>query len=410
MLDLDTWQEIFETIRKNKLRTFLTGFSVCWGIFMLIVLLGSGQGLANGIEYQFRDDAINSIWIFSGQTSVPHKGLAPGRQIQFENADHDELSTRIDGVEHSTSRFYIPGAVSVRRGKEFGDFDVRCVHPGHRWVENTIVTQGRYLNDLDLGEYRKTAVIGERVRRALFGTEPAIGGQIEINGIAFKVVGVFTDEGGESEQEKIYLPITTAQRAFGGRNDVAQIMLTSGEADLEKTQAMAAEVKRRLARRHRFSEDDSRAVFVRNITESFQRFLQLMTGIRAFIWVIGIGTILAGVVGVSNIMMIAVRERTKEIGVRKAFGATPASIVGMILQESLFITAVAGYIGLVLGVFTLEFVGSKITGGEFFRSPEVDLRIAIWATLVLVAAGTLAGLVPARRAASIRPIEALRDE
>jgi putative ABC transport system permease protein len=410
MLDLDKWQEIFETVRKNKLRTLLTGFSVAWGIFMLIVLLGSGQGLRNGIAYQFRDDAINSLWIYPGQTSVPYRGLQPGRSVQFTNEDHDELSGAINGVEHSTSRFYISGSVNVRRGRETGAFSVRCVHPGHRYVENTILTEGRFINERDVDEYRKSAVIGTRVKAALFGEADAIGEYIEVNGVAFRVVGVFTDEGGEGEQEQVYLPISTAQRAFGGANRVAQIMLTTEDANLERSQAMVGEVTKRLARRHAFAPDDPRAVFINNNTENFQRFVQLMAGIRAFIWVIGLGTILAGVVGVSNIMMITVRERTKEIGVRKALGATPGSIIGLILQESIFITAVAGYVGLVLGVFTLELVAANIQGADFFRNPEVNLPVAIWATVVLVVAGTLAGLVPARRAAAIRPIEALRDE
>lgn len=410
MLSLDTWQEILDTVRKNKLRTFLTGFSVAWGIFMLIVLLGSGEGLRNGVAYQFRDDAINSIWIFSGQTSVAYKGLQPGRQVQFTNGDHDELAGAIHGVADSTARFYIPGSVTVTRGKEFGNFSVRCVHPGHQAVENTILVDGRFINRRDLDEFRKTAAIGTRVASALFGEGSPIGEYIHVNGVAFKVVGVFTDEGGEGEQEQIYLPITTAQRAFGGSNTVAQIMLSTGDEDLASTQTMAEEVTRRLARRHSFSEDDPRAVFVANRTEQFQQFVGLMRAIRMFIWLIGIGTILAGVVGVSNIMMIAVRERTKEIGVRKALGATPWSIVMLILQESVLITGVAGYFGLVLGVFLLEVVSANLPSSEFFRNPAVDLRVAVTATVVLVVAGTLAGLVPARRAAAIRPIAALREE
>ena len=409
MFDLDKWQEILETIRKNRLRTFLTGFSVAWGIFMLIVLLGSGEGLGHGVENAFRDDAINSIWIFAGQTSRPYAGLQPGRRIQLSNGDYDEVKNRVEGVEHITSRFYISGNLTVTYGKEHGNFDVRCVHPDHRFLENTIVTEGRFLNELDLRERRKTAAIGEAVKQALFKGTPAIGRSIEINGIAFKVVGVFRDEGGQGEMEKIYLPISTAQRTFNGADRVAQMMLTTGELPLPATAGMAEDIKSRLAQRHDFSVDDERAVFVNNNNEEFARYKNVIAAIRAFVWVIGIGTILAGVVGVSNIMMITVRERTKEIGVRKALGATPGSIVGLILQESVLITSVAGYVGLVLGVATLEFVGPMLAS-DYFRNPEVDLRIAIYATLLLIVAGTLAGLIPARRAAAIRPIEALRDE
>lgn len=410
MLDLDSWQEILDTIRKNKLRTVLTGFSVAWGIFMLIVLLGSGNGLGHGIEYQFRDDALNTVWISSGQTSVPYKGLQPGRTIQFRNGDYAEIRRTIDGVEHMTGRFWIRGNLTIRHGKETGNFDVRCVHPGHQYVEKTIVVRGRYLNDLDLREFRKVAVIGSLVERDLFRERDSIGESIEVNGIAFKVVGVFEDEGGENEMQKIYLPISTAQRTFAGGDAIGQMMFTTGEATLDEGNRMADEVRSLLSTRHTIAPDDRRALFVRNNYEAFVRFLGVMNGIRLFVWVIGIGTILAGVVGVSNIMLIAVRERTREIGIRKALGATPRSIVALVLQESIFITGIAGYFGLVLGVFVLEAASKGITGAEMFRNPEVDLGIAVAATVLLVVAGAVAGFIPARRAAAIRPIEALRDE
>ena len=409
MFDLDKWQEILDTIRKNRLRTFLTGFSVAWGIFMLVILLGSGQGLSNGIRYQFRDDATNSIWIRPGQTSVPYKGLQPGREVQFTNEDFSELATAVKGVEHITSRYYLSSTATVTYGDETGTFDVRAVHPDHRYLENTIVAQGRFLNRYDVERYRKSAAIGQKVKQALFKDRPAVGQYIEINGVAFRVVGVFEDLGAESEREKIYIPVSTAQRAFNGGNRVHQIMLTTGTAGLEQTEAMSQEIKRRLAQRHSFSMEDRRAVFVNNINEEFARVMSLMSGIRAFVWLVGLGTILAGVVGVSNIMMIVVRERTKEIGVRKALGATPWSIVSLILQESVFITGVAGYVGLVLGVAVLE-LGARQLDADFFKNPEVDLSVALWATLLLVVAGTTAGLFPAIKAAAVRPIEALRDE
>jgi putative ABC transport system permease protein len=411
MFDLDTWQEILDTIKANKLRSFLTAFSVAWGIFMLIVLLGSGQGLANGIEYQFRDDAINSIWVFPGQTSLPYKGLAPGRRLQLTNDDRNEIRTGVGGVDHITSRFYISGNLTVRYKNETTTFDVRCVHPDHLFVEKTIITAGRFLDQLDLSEYRKVAVIGVRVKNALFKQEPALGKNIEINGVAFRVVGLFTDEGGENEQEKIYLPITTAQRAFGGANRVNMIMMTTGDTPLEQTELMSKDVKRRIAARHTFSPDDPRAVFVNNNNEEFQRFKSLMAAIRMFVWIVGIGTILAGVVGVSNIMMITVRERTREIGVRKALGATPWSVVALVLQESILITAVAGYFGLVLGIAVLEIAAKNLpAGSEYFRNPEVNLGVAVEATVLLIVAGLAAGFVPARRAAAVRPVDALRNE
>jgi putative ABC transport system permease protein len=254
------------------------------------------------------------------------------------------------------------------------------------------------------------AVIGVRVRDALFKKDPPLGKNIEINGVAFRVVGLFTDDGGENEQEKIYLPITTAQRAFGGANKVAMIMMTTGDAPEADTESAAKDVHRRIAARHAFSTEDPRALFVNNNNEEFQRFTNLMTGIRIFVWIVGIGTILAGVVGVSNIMMITVRERTREIGVRKALGATPFSVVSLVLQESILITSVAGYFGLVLGIAVLELAATHLPGSDFFRNPEVDLTVAIEATLLLIVAGLAAGFVPARRAALIRPVDALRNE
>src|SRR5262245_39456650 len=207
MLDLDTWQEILDTVRKNKLRTLLTGFSVAWGILMLVVLLGSGQGLSHGVEYGFRDDATNSIWVRSGQTSLPYRGLRPGRNVQFTNDDHADMAS-IEGVDHITSRFFIRGNLTVAYGSETSSYNVRSVHPDHQFLEKTIVTEGRYINDLDIRECRKVAVIGERVKQQLFKGKRAMGEYIEVNGIPFRVVGVFTDEGGEGELEVIYLPIS----------------------------------------------------------------------------------------------------------------------------------------------------------------------------------------------------------
>jgi len=410
MFDLDKWQEIFASIRQNKLRTLLTGFSVAWGILMLVVLLGSGVGLSNGAEYQFRDDAMNSIWVRAGETSLPYKGLQPGRSVRFTNADHAAVKTDIAGVEHITSRFYPRGQLRVAYGKETSSFDIRSVHPGHQYLEKTIMLEGRFLNDFDISGFRKVMVIGEEVQRQLFGQRRAMGEYVKINNIPFRVVGVFTDEGGVGEQEKIYLPISTSQRVFNGADRVGMFMFTTGEAELAESDAMAEAVNALLAQRHRFDPEDPQAVNVTNINRFFQRFVNLMSGIRIFIWIVGIGTILAGVVGVSNIMMIVVKERTQEIGVRKALGATPGSIVGLILLESVFITAVAGYLGLVAGVALLEIGGAVLPESDFFVDPHVDLALALSATVLLVLAGSLAGLFPALRAARVKPVEALKDE
>ncbi len=413
MFDIDKWQEILTTLRQNGLRTFLTAFSVAWGIWMLIVLLGAGNGLSNGMEYTFRDDAINSIWIFPGTTTLPYRGTQPGRYIQLTNTDID-LIGRAPGVEKISGRFFIGGSVTVSHEGEYGNFGIRCVHPDYRYIEKIIPLRGRFLNEKDNQEFRKVVAIGERVADALFlGGQDPVGAYLKINNIPFKVIGVFTDDGGEGEQEIIYLPIATAQRTFNGQNRINQMMVMVGDATLEESEAIAASIRRKLSSSHTFDLNDPSAMRVRNNVANFERFLRVMGAIEAFVWVIGLMTILAGVIGVSNIMIIVVQERTKEIGVRKALGAKPATVVGMVLQESIFLTGVAGFIGMMLGVLTLEgfnLLAGTSGGIDFFKRPEVDITIAIQALLILVVAGTLAGLAPALRAARIRPIEALRDE
>lgn len=406
----DTWQEIWDTMRSNKLRSVLTGFSVAWGIFMLIVLLGSGTGLQHGVEYQFRDDAVNSIWVRSGQTSRPYKGLQPGRQIRYRNADYDEVVSRVEGVEYSSARFWVFGNQQVNYGKEWGSFSIRAVHPGHAVLERTRVLRGRFVNELDVRDHRKVAVIGELIREALFGDGEAIGKEIRISGIAFLVVGVFDDDGNDREREMIYLPVSTAQRTFGGGDRIQQILYTTGDATLAQSEAMVDSTRTILAENHTYDPEDPRAAFIHNNVEEFQKMVSMMNGIRVFVWIVGIGTLLAGVVGVSNIMLVAVRERTREIGVRKALGATPGSIVRLVLQEAVLITAIAGYVGLVLGVAVLEAMGYALRGVEMIQQPQVDLGVAVSATVLLVVAGAIAGFFPARRAAAIRPIEALREE
>ncbi|MDX2250172.1 MAG: ABC transporter permease [Bacteroidia bacterium] len=411
MFDLDKWQEIFATIAKNKLRTFLTAFSVAWGIFMLVILLGAGNGLQNGVTNMFKDDAINSIWISSGTTSLPHKGLQPGRRVQFTNEDYDAIRTQVEGIDHISARFHIRSSVMVNYKDEFGAFSIRCIHPDSKYLEKTLIVEGRYINDIDIAEYRKVVAIGIRVKDALFAHEPAIGKYINLNGIAFKVVGVFEDEGNEGETETMYIPITTAQRIFNGANNINQLMVTVGDADLEESMKISAQINQTLSKRNNYSTEDPKAVSIHNSIERFQNIMGVLGGIQAFIWVIGIGTILAGVVGVGNIMMIVVKERTKEIGIRKAIGATPGSILSLIIQESVFITSMAGYLGLMLGVGLLALVASVVPPDTpMFSNPEINLGVALQATILLVVAGTMAGLVPAIKAARIRPIEALRDE
>ncbi len=413
MFDIDKWQEIFATIQKNKLRTFLTAFSVAWGIFMMIVLLGFGEGLTNGVKYQFRDDAVNSIWISSGTMSLPYKGLLPGRRVQFTNEDFDWIS-RTSGTENVSARNWVGGDFVVSYKGEYGKFDIRAVNPDYQFIENINMVEGHFMNAYDQQQRRKTAVIGRKVEEALFKGKNPIGEIININNINFQVVGIFEDIGGEGENEIIYIPLSTAQIAFNSVNKINQLMFTVGDATVEESKVLADKMQAEMARRHQFDPSDERAVFVRNNYEHFNRFLKITQAITSFVWVIGLMTIIAGVVGVSNIMMIVVKERTREFGIRKALGATPMSIVGLILQESIFITSAAGYTGLVLGVLLLDVVGKAVAANApdftYFLNPRVDLSVALSAVLILVVAGAVAGLAPSLRAANIRPIEALRDE
>lgn len=407
MFDIDKWNEILETLSKNKLRTFLTGFSVFWGIFMLVILLGAGNGLKNGINNEFNDDAVNSIWIRAGVTNVAYKGLKPGRRIELKNADFDQTQA-MNGAEFASARYNIWNA-NVNYGSEGGSFHIRSVHPDHQFIENTIISRGRYINPMDLSDVRKVAVIGRGVVDQVYKDIDPMGTYINLNGIPFKVVGIFRDEGNEREEQYVYVPITTGQRVFSGQDRVNNIMITTGDLNLPTTNKMADQIRTNLAQTHRFDVDDQRAVRVRNNNAEYQEVMNILLGMKLFILVIGAGTIVAGIVGVSNIMTIVVKERTKEIGVRKALGATPMSIISLVLQESIFVTALAGYFGLIAGIALLELIGPNIKS-DFFYNPAVDVNIALGTTLVLIIAGALAGFFPAQRAARIKPVVALRDE
>ena len=410
MFDLDKWQEIFSTIKKNKLRTFLTGFSVAWGIFMLIVLLGSGYGLENGVKKEFEGDAVNYISINSGITSMPYKGLKPGRFIRFENDDRDMLDNMED-VDMAASRTYVFGNQTISYGTEFGSFDIFAITPEYYYVESLNLAEGsRYINNNDVEEYRKVVSLGKVVKEALFKQEDPLGKYVKINGVPFKVVGHFDDPGGDRDVSRVYIPVTTAQRVFNMGNHIRNVCLMLDNATSGESQDVLEEAKTLLAQKYKFDAKDPRALFTYNSIEQFQQFMDLFAGIRLFIWIIGIGTIIAGIVGVSNIMMIVVKDRTKEIGIRKSMGATPMSIISLILQESVLITAFAGYIGLVMGVGLLELVSRALPPADYFANPEVNFNIAIGATVILIISGAIAGFVPARKAAAVRPVEALRDE
>ncbi len=410
MFDLDKWGEIIGTMRKNLMRTILTAMTVAWGIFLLVILVAAGNGLQNGIQYNFRDDAINSLWVYPGKASLPHRGMPVGRRIQFTNDDYEDIRRTIEQVEHITSRFYLSGNFTISYKNEASSFEVRACHPDHVYLENTIMVRGRFVNDIDIDENRKVTAIGTQVVQMLFKDSDPIGEWINVNGIMYKVVGIFRDEGGPGEERKIYIPISTAQQAYGGGNRVNQIMLTIGDTGLEESEEIAQSIRELLAERHNFAPNDQRAVFVRNNLVQMQNFAAIVDTVKIFLSVMAIMTIIAGVIGVSNIMLITVKERTREFGVRKALGATPGSIVSMILQESVVLTALSGYIGLVLGVFVIELANTYLPPHDYFRTPTVDVSLGLIATVIVIVAGALAGLWPAIRAARIKPVLALRDE
>lgn len=409
MFDLDKWQEIFSTINKNRMRTFLTGFSVAWGIFILIILLGSGRGLQNGIESQFRQDAVNTIWFGAGTTSKAYKGMQPGRRINFTNEDYEFVKKSIKGVDQISARYNMWDNRVISYKKEYGVFDIFSVHPDYQDIETATLVDGRFVNQIDLKKRRKVATIGKPVKEALFKNgENPIGEYIKVNNVPFQVVGVFVDKV-ERDETRIYIPISTAQMITGGGNRIHNLTITSNlsakeSEELEKT------IRTEMAERHRFDKDDDQAMWMWNTLKEFKKFTNMFMGIQIFVTIIGIFTIIAGIVGVSNIMIIVVNERTKEIGIRKAIGASPASVIGMIIFEAIIITGFAGYIGLISGIGLLELGSSLIPKNEFFLNPEVDFTVALAATAVLILAGTLAGLVPAIKASKIRPVVALRDE
>ena len=413
MIDFDKWQEIFSSMRRHKLRTFLTALSVWWGIFMLVLLLGMGKGLQNSVEHNFRDDAINSIWINGWRTSKPYKGLPPGRYIRFTNDDYNLIKSRVPEVEFLTGRYYLRGEFNIAYKNKSLSFDVRSVHPDHKVLENTIMTSGRFLNDTDLKEYRKVCVIGKIVAEDFFknGKEP-IGEYINIKGADYKVVGVFRDEGHENEMRKIYIPITTAQRVDSANGRIHRIMATVGDASVEEATRIENKIRFLLAEQHKFAPDDEQAVYLRNGVERFQEFQMVFAFIKGFIWFVGIGSIIAGVIGVSNIMLIVVKDRTKEIGIRKAMGATPFSIISMVMQEAVFLTSLAGYIGLLSGfglIYGMNYIMiENQIEIEFFRNPEVDFVTVLTALIFLIACGALSGLIPALQAVRINPVTAMK--
>jgi putative ABC transport system permease protein len=417
MIDPDFFQEIAQSLGRHKLRTALTALGVFLGIFIFVLMVSFGPALEGAMNKRMAGFATNAVFMWGQRTSMPYAGMQPNRGIQFRNDDIEPLS-RLEGVEHLAPRNQLggfrAGAVVKRNGKT-GSFQVSGDYPAFQHIQMPVMRAGRYINDLDIQERRKVAVIGEEVAKQLFERENPIGGAIEINGIHFEVVGLFgskaTGQQGDQQVRSVFVPFTTFQQAFHFGDAVSWIAMTAkrgtnGE-DLEKR------ARALLAERHRINPDDEMAIGGWNAAKQFAKTETLFWAVGMVLGFAGLMSLLAGAIGVSNIMLITVRERTKEIGVRKALGATPMSVVTMVVSEAVFLTMVAGYLGLVVGVGFVELgawaimkAGDKVPLGP----PFVSVEFAGAATIILIVVGAFAGLIPALRAAAIQPIEALRDE
>ncbi len=420
MFDLDKWQEIYHVLRKNKLRTFLTAFGVFWGIFMLVVMMGAGTGLKNGVSQNFGDMATNSVFIWAQQTSMPYKGFTRGRQFYFENGDIQALRDHIPEIKYLAPRTNVGGYngnSNVVRGLKSGQFQLFGDYPVYNDIDPVNFISGRFLNDMDVKEMRKVVVIGSRVVELLFKKdENPIGQYLRIQGVYFEVIGVFgskrTGEAAMGDNQRIHMPFTTLQKTFNMGDAIGFFNITSKDGiPVAIVEDKAIEL---LKKRHFVNPADDRAVGHFNLEKEYNKMQGLFFGIRLLIWIVGTGTLLAGVIGVSNIMLVVVKERTREIGIQRALGATPWVIISEIITESVVLTTLAGYIGLTVGVGLLEGINYLMEKGgantNMFLHPGINFNVAVIALTILVVSGAFAGFIPARRAISIKPIDALRYE
>jgi putative ABC transport system permease protein len=421
---MDKWIEILTTMARNPLRTFLTSMGVFWGIFMLMLLMGAGNGLENGVRAMFEGMDMNSMYIWSQKTTIPYKGFKPGRNYNFKNDDIASLRDQVPELKYICPRAQLGGYGSdnnVSRNATVGNYTVCGDYPEYIHIEKFKILQGRFLNNNDLADEKKVCVIGQTLVDELYtDDEEIIGSYIKVQGVFFQVVGTFTTtkQGNEAigDMKTLYIPFTTFQRVFNWSDIVGWFALSvkPGYDPYEIEQ----KVKKVLLARHNISLEDTRAVGSFNAATMSAKFTILFLGIKGVIFIVGMGTLFSGGIGVMNIMLISVAERTKEIGIRKAMGATPSNILSMIISEALMITFLSGFIGLAFGIGLIDLldyiVGVPVQGPEsepsFFRRPEINASIAIFSMIVLIIIGALAGLYPAAKAVRIDPIKALRTE
>jgi len=410
MFDLDRWQEIFQTLRKNKLRTVLSGFTIAFAILLFTLLFGIGNGLQNTFKREFAKDSMLSIYIWTGRTTIPFKGLQSGREIQFKNDDYKFLVEKFgDRMQSISPRIQRQGVQAIYKGEQ-NRYTFRAVYPNYLTLESAEIESGRFLNMLDLQKKSKVIVIGRLVEQDLFGQLSAVGKEINLGEVSYKVIGTFSDPGGDNDERFIYGPFTTVQRLYGNTDELDEFGLTyDPKLSVDQALAFSTELNVALKEKHSVDPKDQGAIRVYNYAEGNKQVSMMMLVLNLIILFIGIGTLIAGIIGISNIMVYIVKERTKELGIRKALGATPKSIIGMIMLESIFITTLAGYIGLLIGTSILEMIGDSLEQ-YFIVNPSVETYVVVGATIVLILAGVIAGYLPAKRAARIKPIEALNDE
>jgi len=416
MFDINTWQEILNTIRKNKLRTFLTGFSIAWGIFMLMILLGSGNGLKNGVTENFASESKNVISLWPGRTSIATEGLQKGRRIRFDDQDVNMLENQFDNISTISPAVWKYARLSYKN--DHVSYELNGVMPYYNILQSISIGkgQGRFINEIDQQEKRKVIVLEKSIVETLFKHENPIGKYVNADNIPFQVIGVY-ERSNPWRNAETYIPFSTAQMLYNLPNYYELSFEAKGLNTLEENMEYEKQLRSRFARLHSYDPKDNRALWIWNRMEQYLETMQIFGGINLFIWIIGIGTLIAGIVGVSNIMLISVKERTREFGIRKAIGATPFSILRLVVMESILITTLFGYIGLVGGVAVTETINYFMqqnaagSGGMvIFKNPTVDMGIAVSATVVLIIFGVLAGYFPARKAVKIKPIEALRFE
>lgn len=418
MFDIDRWQEIWITITRNKMRSVLTAFGVFWGIFMLVVMSGAGFGLQNGVTAGVEGFAQNSAYFFTDLTSEPYKGFRKGRSWNMRNEDLNMLTANIPEIRFiSPILFGGKGNNNTVRADKYGSYNIKGLNPMYNSIEPQDMVYGRYLNEVDVRDRRKVCVIGKKVYDEMFlAGENPLGQLLKINGIYYQVIGVNepvtrVNVGGDAK-ESIILPFTVMQQT-NNRGDVVDCIAITADDEV-RIGDIEEKITTLLKARHSIAPTDPRAVQSMNIEKQFRMFNMLFIGIKALIWIVGLGTLLAGVVGVSNIMLVTVRERTKEIGIRRALGAKPTAILMQIMNESLVLTALAGFFGLAFGVGLLSIVDNLISanpsGDTFFQHPQIPFGTAIAATIVLLICGMLAGIIPAWRALQVKAIDAIREE